>query len=451
MSETERRVCIVGGGLLGMTLALRLRAEGHSVTIIEGARAAGGLAVPQTIGGYTWDRYYHVILLSDSNLRGLLEELDLADQLHWRETRTGFYTDGKLHSLSSSLEFLMFEPLSLFDKIRLAFTITYASRITNWRRLEQIPVTTWLRRLSGRKTFERIWLPLLKSKLGENYRITSAAFIWATIARLYGARRSGLKKEMFGYVSGGYETILSRLSSRLAEAGIEMRCGQPVKEVQDVGEGVIVELADGERLSFDRAVMTVSCNRVARLCPQLTDAERTRLDGVVYLGIVCASVLMREPLGGFYVTNITDGIAPFTGVIEMTTLVDRATFGGNTLVYLPRYLTQDDPYWQRQDAEIEEEFLDGLERMYPAFQRSSVLAFRVSRVREVIAVSTLNYSEAVLPPVRTSLPNVCVVNSAQIASGTLNVNETVGLANEKSAELNAWLGVDSPAFVNANP
>jgi hypothetical protein len=44
----------------------------------------------------------------------------------------------------------------------------------------------------------RIWLPLLKSKLGDNYRITSASFIWATIARMYAARRSGLKREMFG-------------------------------------------------------------------------------------------------------------------------------------------------------------------------------------------------------------------------------------------------------------
>ena len=63
----------------------------------------------------------------------------------------------------------------------------------------------WLRRWSGERTFERIWLPLLKSKLGENYRLTSAAFIWATIARMYAARRPGLKREMFGYVEGGYD------------------------------------------------------------------------------------------------------------------------------------------------------------------------------------------------------------------------------------------------------
>jgi hypothetical protein len=52
-----------------------------------------------------------------------------------------------------------------------------------------------------------------------------------------------------------------------------------------------------------------------------------------------------------------------------------------------------------------------------------------------MALSTVNYSSHVLPPVETSLPNVFLVNSAQIVNGTLNVNETVGLANDKAREL----------------
>jgi protoporphyrinogen oxidase len=173
------------------------------------------------------------------------------------------------------------------------------------------------------------------------------------------------------------------------------------------------------------------------MCPQLTDAERERLSSVVYQGIACASMLLRAPLASYYVTNITDAWVPFTAVVEMTTLVDPATFGGNSLVYLPRYLTQDDPFWRKSDDEIREEFLTALARMYPAFRREHVLAFQVSRVREVLAVPTLHYSDRALPPMRTSLPHIFVVNSAQIANGTLNVNETVGLANEKSAELGA--------------
>jgi protoporphyrinogen oxidase len=136
---------------------------------------------------------------------------------------------------------------------------------------------------------------------------------------------------------------------------------------------------------------------------------------------------------------------PFTGVIEMTTLVDKKQFGGNSLVYLPRYLAQDDPFWKATDDEVRETFLTALEKMYPAFTRADVLEFRVARARDVLAISTLDYSETTLPPARTSLANVFIVNSAQIESGTLNLNETVGLANRQAAALAPLLQTREPA------
>jgi protoporphyrinogen oxidase len=258
-------VGIVGGGVLGMTLAWRLRQRGFAVTIIEGASSTGGLASPRSIGEYTWDRFYHVTLQSDLNLRALLGEIGLDHLLRWETTRTGFYVDGNLYSLSSSLDFQRCPPVSLVDKGRLAATILLASRIKDWRRLEAIPVTDWLRRWSGRRTFDRIWLPLLKSKLGDNYRLASAAFIWAIIARMYAARRSGLKRESFGYVEGGYDTVLRRFSERLEESGVEIACGQAVAKVTNAHDGADVTLADGTVRQFDRVLVTIPCPRVAAL------------------------------------------------------------------------------------------------------------------------------------------------------------------------------------------
>ncbi len=432
-------VAVVGGGLLGMTLALRLARQGRRVTVFEAAPAPGGLAAAHTIGGHVWDRFYHVVLPADTATRALLDDVGLGDAVRWRTTRTGFYAEGRLHSVSNSVEFLRFPYLGLADKLRLAATMLYASRVRDWRRLEAVPVLDWLTRLSGRRTAERFWLPLLRSKLGDNYRETSASFIWAIIQRLYGARQSGLKRELFGYVEGGYARVLDRLAARLAEAGVALRCGSAVAEVRDAGDGAEVALAGGERLRFDDVVLTVPAGRAAALAPQLAPAERDRLRGVTYQGIVCASVLLRRPLADFYVTNLADASLPFTAVIEMTALVDPAHFGGHALVYLPRYVTQDDPYWALDDAEVEARFLDALARMYPAFRRDDVAAVRVARAREVLAVTTLHYSERWLPAMRTSLPRVFVVNSAQIAAGTLNVNETVRLADAKAAELAALL------------
>jgi protoporphyrinogen oxidase len=150
-------------------------------------------------------------------------------------------------------------------------------------------------------------------------------------------------------------------------------------------------------------------------------------------------MLVRKPLADYYVTNITEAWVPFTAVIEMTALLDRAHFDGLSLVYLPRYVTQTDPAWEATDGELWEANFEALERMYPDFDRRDVVATQMARVREMLAVSTLGYSDRVLPPLSTSLPNVYLANSSQIANGTLNVEETVTLAERQADALASLL------------
>ncbi len=298
---------IVGGGILGMTLALRLAQRGQRVTLFEGASQLGGLASAWQLGDITWDRHYHVTLLSDSVLRRLLSELGLESEMQWVQTRTGFYTGGKLYSMSNTLEFLRFPPLGIWDKFRLGATILHASQVKNWRRLEEISVEDWLRRWSGHRTTEKIWLPLLRAKLGENYKKASAAFLWATIARMYAARRSGMKKEMFGYVPGGYARILDALGRKLQQTGVEVRLNWRASRVEGLpGGGVDILFENGQRSAVDRAVVTAPAPVAAHLCPQLTSEEKKKLQEIEYQGIICASLLLKQPLAGYYVTNITD-------------------------------------------------------------------------------------------------------------------------------------------------
>lgn len=431
----RKRWAVIGGGMLGMTLAHRLAQRGEDVTLVEAGKHLGGLASAWTIGNISWDRYYHVILMSDTHLRVLLSELGLEKEIHWVNTRTGFYTGGKLHSMSNTVEFLRFPPLHLFDKLRLGVTIAYASKIKNWQELERVPVSEWLTRLSGRRTFEKIWLPLLRAKLGETYQKASAAFIWAIIARMYAARRTGLKKEMFGYMPGGYARILERFAKVLASENVRIETGNAVTNLAPGFDAqVSVTFENGRRELFDQVVLTAPAPVVPRLCPQLSESEKQRLNSIQYLGIICASVLLKKPLADYYVTNITDFGLPFTAVIEMSALVKREQFGGNALVYLPKYLPPDDPAFSLSDDEITNQFLQGLESMYPHFNRDQVLGFRISRARHVFALSTLNYSQN-LPPKQTSIPGLHIVNSAHIVNGTLNVNETVQLAERAVASM----------------
>jgi protoporphyrinogen oxidase len=426
--ESQERWAVVGGGFLGMTLALRLAQQGKTVTLFEAAPSFGGLASAWRLGDIVWDRHYHVTLSSDTHLRSLLRELGLESGMQWAKARTGFYVDSEFHSMSNTLEFLKFPPLSLIDKIRLGATILRASRIKDWKSLEKIPVKDWLERWSGPRVTEKIWLPLLRAKLGENYRDTSAAFIWATIARMYAARRSGMKTELFGYVPGGYARTVERFEQALQQERVKCRLGQPVRAITSTSLGQVrIELGNGGTETFDQVVVTTAAPLAAQICPELTEVEKGQLKGIRHQGIICASLLLKNSLSVFYITNITDSRMPYTAVIEMSAIVDRSQFGGRALVYLPKYVSSDSADFNLTDDQIKETFLAALERMHSKFRRDDVLCFQISRVKYLLPIPTLNYSDN-LPDASTSVPGLHIVNSAHIVNGTLNVNETVQLA-----------------------
>lgn len=414
--------------MLGMSLAHRLRQDGHDVTLYDAGAELGGLAAPWQLGDVTWDRHYHVTLLSDRRTRAMYESVGITDdQIDWVETKTGYYgTDGTLRSVSNALEFLQLPGLSLVDKGRLGATIVYGSKIRSGERMERQLVETWLRRWSGSSAFETFWKPLLRAKLGDRYTEASSAFIWATIQRLYAARRTGLKKEMFGYVRGGYATVVEAFERTFADQGVSVRTSTPVDAVRRVDSGGLDVTIGDEVVHHDRVFVTTAAPLAAALCPDLLDGERRRLERVEYVGIVCLSMLLDRDLADYYLTYITDPATPFTAVVEMTAFIDPAEVGGHRLVYLPKYTTADDPLFSMDDDQVMDAFLPFLETMYPHFDRPSMLAGRVSRVPKVFALPTLRYSEN-QPSIATSVPGLYLAGSANLPFATLNVDDTLSL------------------------
>lgn len=430
----QKNWAIVGGGIMGMTLAHRLAQQGQKVTIYESAPEVGGLVSSWKMGKVEWDKFYHVILLSDFRTRGILKDIGLEDKMEWVETKTGFYIKGKLHSMSDTVEFLKFPTLNLIDKFRLGLTILVASRIKDWKRLEKIPVTKWLRKWSGANTYNKIWLPLLRAKLGESYDKTSAVFIWATIQRLYGARRSGLKKEMFGFVTGGYKNVIEAFKKTLVDEGVTIKTNHAAKEVKTTANGKPAVVIDNIAEEFDEVIVTLPSPVAAKLCTGLSQSEIKRFNNIEYLGVICVAVLLDKSISPFYITNITDSQIPFTGVIEMTALVDKKYLDGKSLIYLPKYVVAGDPLFEQTDEEIKKYFIDNFKKMYEWLTDDNIKFVGVARAKHVITVAKLNYSDN-LPGIKTSIPNVYVVNTSHIKDGTLNVNETVRVAETKLEEI----------------
>jgi protoporphyrinogen oxidase len=433
---SQKKFGIVGGGLLGMTLAHGLAKSGHRVTIFEAAPSFGGLASAWRIGDATWDRYYHVALQSDQALRSLLNELSLEQDLQWRKTRTGFYYQGRLYEIGTPSDYLRLPALTLYEKFRLGVSILYASRVQDWQKLSSLSVEQWLTRIGGRRVFDKFWRPLVIAKLGEDYRTTSATFIWATIKRLYAARRSGFEEGWFGFVPGGYARVLCTYEQRLRELGVQLCPNSEVTTVQRTRDQMLsVRLSSGEEPCFEEVVVTAPTHIASKLCPDLAVDEKAALERVAYSGIVCTSVLLNRPISGCYVTNILDQSFSITGVIEMSALVGPESFGDRHLVYVPRYLRSDHEDFQRPDDKLASEAVSVLKRMYSSLKDDDFVAVRVARSKHVFARPAIGKSEEL--PRQTSVSGLTLVNSAHIENGTLNADETIQLAQAEVKRLNA--------------
>lgn len=421
---------ILGGGMMGIDLALKIKEAGYDVTILEAAPSIGGLTDSAKFGIYKWDKFYHVILPDDKYTIKMISNLGLKNEIIWEETKTGFYSNGGYYSLSNIVDFLKFPVVSLIDKFRLGLTILVGAYLKDYEKLEKIPVTEWLKKWSGERTFNKIWLPLLKSKLGEDYKKTSAAFICSTIKRLYGARKEGTKKELFGYVKGGYSVILKNLNAKIIKENIIVKTDAKVELIKENDDKTIRARTKTAEYEFDYFISTIPSFITASICPGLTKIELDKLKEINYLGVICTSVLLKKKLTDYYVINITDdNFVPFTGVIEMTALVNKDFFNGNSLVYLPKYVNSKDSILNADDDTIAVNFLANLRKMQPTIKREDILHTQVARAKHVIAIPEMDYSKKI-PSWNTTIENFFIINSSFIYDGTLNVNETLKVADK---------------------
>ena len=435
LSDPRAHVVVAGGGFTGMVCALRLINAGYRVTLLEGRSDLGGLSASFDYGPFTWDRYYHCILPSDKDLLALLKQIGLQDEVEWTPTRVGFYSHDAFHDLTSPGNLFRYRHLTLWSKLRLAVGTLYVSKLRNGKRLERTPLLPWTERIFGKQVAAEFWEPLLRCKLGSMRHRASAAFLWATIVRLYSAREHDAgKQEKLGYVRGGYARVLRELEEQLRCRGVRVITNAKVMQVRSTlpkgGDQRIVEVETNQGvLQANGAILTLPCEAIARSV-KTGDADfGARLREVSYLGLICVVLVLRRGLSPFYVTNITQQ-TPFTGVIEMTNLIDRETeTAGHHLIYLPRYVAADDPLVTASDEDVWTVFRAELRKMYPDLKNSDFVARYVFRERAVQPVPVVGYAK-IVPPTRAPLPYVFIANTAQIRNNTLNNNAAVGIADE---------------------
>jgi protoporphyrinogen oxidase len=433
---TPPSVGIVGGGVLGTVLALRLAQAGADVTLLERGATLGGLAGAMDFGEHRVDRFYHVVVPSDERMLALADELGIDDKISFSPVGVGFWADGKMYPFNGLGDFAKFPPLSPLGRARLAWFVAQCQLRRNYEGLEDVPLERWLRRHCGRAVTEKIWKPLLDSRFDGEYGELPATYLWARTNRMRSARTSAGGGETMGCLQGGHETLIEAAAAAAERAGATVRTGAGV-------EGLVLEdgairgvRVDGRDERFDLTIPTLQPPALRRLLPEplqgLLDAYPQR-----FLGVGCLVPKVRKSLLPYYSVNICEP-TPITTVVETSHVVGTDHTDGLRLAYLPKYCEAGSAAFNRDDETVYRESTEMLAKLSPAFRHEDVVDWTVQRAPLVEPVHARG-SHPRVAPVWPGVDGLVVATPSQVYPRLLNGDSVVRLAESVATEALAHL------------
>lgn len=440
--DARSHAVVIGGGPAGLKAAHTLVKGGARVTLLESGPLLGGLAGSFDVQGVRIERYYHFICKGDDHLTGTLDELGLLHKLHWRDSRMAYFVDGTLYPFLTPIELLRFRPLSLVDRLRAGVAVKLGQRM---READLAPqhATAWLRRMFGERAYRVIWEPLMRFKFAEHADQVSAAWIWARMVRLSRSRTSPWREEL-GYVEGGSQTVLEALGRDLERRGGRIVLNADVQQIViENGRAAGVRVG-GETLAADAVVSTVTTSRFRKLTAAgLHGAYADALERIPTIGIFCLFLRLRERVTPFFWVNTHDPRVPFAGMIEYTNLNPLPELDGDRILYVPQYLSADDPRYAQSDEDVLRSYTDALALIHPAFDRSWVRFAAVFRDRYAQPICLTDY-RATTPAHATPVPNLFLTDSCQLHPHDRSISGSFGLGLEAARLALAALGAREP-------
>jgi protoporphyrinogen oxidase len=438
-----KSVAIVGGGIMGVTVAYRLSQQGFQVTVYERSPNLGGLTAYMDYDGLRLDRFYHTILSSDLSMQTLIEESGVADKRHFTSTKQGFYDKGHIYPFSTPVDFLQFPPLNPLQRFRLGLQIIYAQTESDWKKMDVVPVEDWLVKVSGRGVYEKVWKPLLRAKFDTISGDVPATYIWSRLRRMMGTRKGVTSKEMMCYLENGYYTVVEALVAKAEAQGAVFQVNAPIEQILiEDGRAVGVRVGGADQ-RFDAVVSTLASPVLAGLLPAAPTPFTQKLSKQEYLGVICPLLILRKRLLPFYVLNITDESIPFTAVVETTNLIDPQHVKGYHLVYLPKYIAPDNPMAEWSDERIKTEWMKYFRQMFPTYDEKDIAEFVVQRARYVEPIRPMNTLDDI-PTIQTPVKQLYMGNTVMIYPDLGNGEAATRYAEKVVAQVIA----DAPQWVH---
>lgn len=442
-------VGIVGGGILGTVLALRLAQAGLRATLLERGSTLGGLAGAFDFDGHRIDRFYHVVVPSDERMLSLADELGLGSEVRFSPVGVGFFVDGQMHPFNGVGDFLRFSPLSPAGRARLAWFVAQCQLRKDFDGLEDVPLEPWLTRHCGREVVQRLWRPLLDSRFDGEWAELPATYLWARTNRMRSARTTRGGGETMGHVVGGHERLVEAVGERARELGVDVRLGAGVEGLVlgDGGHSVRGVRVDGVDEPFDLTIATLQPPALARLLPP----ELAHLLGAYprrYLGVVCLILKLRRSLLPYYSVNICEP-TPITTVVETSHVVGTEHTDGLRLAYLPTYCEAGSAAFTADDDVVYRRSTEMLARLAPGFRLEDVVAWTVQRAPLVEPVHALGHHPRTAP-LWPGPDGLALASASQVYPRLLNGESVVRLAEEVSGQVVTRLAGSSAGTAGAH-
>ncbi len=421
------RIAVIGAGIAGLTAGYRLAKLGHEIEIFEASDHVGGLAAGFQVAGTSLEKYYHHIFTSDVQIRSLVEELGIRNDLHWLTSQMGFFHESKIYLFGTALQLLTFKPLPFLDRIRFGLQALYLGKVDDWKKYEKVTAYAWLKKYAGPHILKVIWEPLLRSKFGEYFDKVAMAWFWARIHVRAKSRKGSVEK--LGYFKGGFEVFNRRLTAAFQEKGGKLRLNTYVEKISSANgklEGLVV---NGQNQKYDRLVFTAATPVFLKACPGLPKNYLDRLSQLHFISAQCLILVMKKPFSPIYWMNISDMDIPFLALVEHTNFAPSDWYQGKHIMYIGNYLPKTHRLFNLTKEQLLAEFMPHIRKINPEFDPTVLEETFLFRDTYAQPVVPLNYSE-IMPDFQTPVENIFLANMSMVYPEDRGTNYAVDVGNK---------------------
>lgn len=426
--EATRRVVVVGGGIAGLVAAVYAARAGQPVLVLESVSDPGGRArTRESEDGFLFNLGAHALYRA-SVAADVLRELGVAPAGGAPPTDRALALYGdRLHALPTGfVSLLTTSLLRPGEKLEIA---RFLGRLPAFdcTRHDDKPVADTLDELLHGPRARAVVAALVRlSSYAHAPRQMSGGAALRQLARSLGGVR---------YLDGGWRSMIATLADEARKAGAEIRTAARVSAVDRDATGLVVRLANGERIDASAVVLATPPTEASALVDGGNDAHLSRVaNDAVPVRAACLDLgLTRLPNpGAKFLLGIDEPL-----YFSVHSGAARLAPPGCAVLHVARYLAPDESP-SREAVTVQ---LEGLvDRLQPGW-RDCVATWSLARelpVASALSLASRGGSAGRAPIVHPRYADLCCAgdwagHDGELADASFSSGRAAGIEAARAA------------------